>query len=251
VRGAHAGADGGVHAELVVGVVENRRACAERLCDAGELFGECRLGEGFEALEGRGGVGEESVLLAERDAGGAPAGVGGEEQDVEKKSVNRVAVAGEQFAHMRLDVVLIVGVEEVVELPHAGLDVLLVGRGVPAGEAAGLVELAPFGMFLRDVFFPDDGGVERAANAGAVERLDLFTEEIAAFQRGMLRAGRGRIIRHAVMAFGEDRNALDVRAAKCLGEGGRVEFAADVGDKRRCVKIEMHMAGGQGKGLHG
>ncbi len=77
-------------------------------------------------------------VLAEADAGVAPAGVGMERNDVEEEAVHLLAVAGAKFAQVGLDVILIVGVEEIEELPRAGLASggNRVGKAVPGEVAA-------------------------------------------------------------------------------------------------------------------
>ena len=150
-----------------------------------------------------------------------------------KKPSTGRAVAGAEFAQVGLDVILVIGVEEVEELPGA------VGRG--DGGASVAQELPPLGMVRGGVFFPADRGVDRRADAVAVERGDLFAEQVAPPERGVLAARLRRVVTHAVVALGGEGDAVDVGVGERAGEGVGVELARHVGDERRGVKIQVDL----------
>ena len=60
-------------------------------------------------------------------------------------------------------------------------------------------------------------------------------------------AGDRRIVTHAVMAFGEDGDAVDAGTFEGRRERVRIEFLADIGNERRGVEVEVNLAE---SGLH-
>ena len=63
----------------------------------------------------------------------------------------------------------------------------------------------------------------------------------------MLRAGLRRVIALAVMAFGEHGDTIDMGLFKRFGEFLPIKSHANVQNKRRCVKVKMHLTGRQFK----
>jgi hypothetical protein len=107
-------------------------------------------------------------------------------------------------------------------------------------------------MLLRDVFLPHDRRVNGAANAFAMQGLNLLAEQVTASQCRMLNARFRRIITLAVMAFGEDGDAIDVGAFHRFREFTGIEFGTDIRNEGRGVEIEMDLTLGERKrGGHG
>ncbi len=235
VRDALASA-GAVDEHVERRVVENRRRGREAADELGELGREARLRVGLEALEGLDVVGGETVFRAVGAGRVGVVGEGLEKDDVVEQAVE-LAVAVEQLAGVRLHVVLIIGMQPVVEAPAAGQARLAEAAVVALGEGAVGAHLAPPGAEVGDGFLPRHGGVNRAANALAVEGLDHLAEEVALAEGGVGDAGFRRIVAHAMVAFCEDRHAVDARAFDGRGEGAGIELDAHVGDVRRGVKI--------------
>ena len=74
-----------------------------------------------------------------------------------------------------------------------------------------------------------------------MERGDLFAEQVAAPERGMLAAGLRRVVAHAVVALGGEGDAVDVGVGQRAGEGVGVELARHVRDERRGVKVQVDL----------
>ena len=75
-----------------------------------------------------------------------------------------------------------------------------------------------------------------------MQGFDLLTKEVASVKRGMSGAGFRRVVAHAMMALGKDRHAVHPSLQKGRGKGFRIELAADVGNVRRRMKIEVNLA---------
>ena len=74
----------------------------------------------------------------------------------------------------------------------------------------------------------------------AMQRVDLGAGQIEVEMRMHL-ADLGRMIGDAVVAFGKDRDGVDMRVRKGVGERLGVKARADVRNQRRGVKIEMNL----------
>src|SRR4051812_6994878 len=103
-------------------------------------------------------------------------------KNVQKKAVDLAPVPKADFSKMRFDIVLVVGITPVVEMPPSG-----VGRSSGIGVSASCkcavrAHLAPGGKTGGDIFLPSDGGVDRRAYAFPVQGDDHFSEQIAAFE---------------------------------------------------------------------
>ncbi len=109
-----------------------------------------------------------------------------EKNDVHEEAVHLLAVARADFAQVRLDVILVVGMEEVEKFPRARLGCFRVGRS-PVGKDAVAAQLQPLGVTRRGVLFPGNRRVDGRADARAVERLDLFAEQVAPAERRVWR----------------------------------------------------------------
>ena len=109
-------------------------------------------------------------------------------------------------------------------------------------------ELPPFGVAVRGVLLPRDSGIDRRADALVVQRLDHLAEQVASAERRVNRADARRIVVHAVVALGEDRDAVHQGVAVRAGELAGVELAADTGDVRGGVKVEVNLTLGEGHG---
>ena len=134
---------------------------------------------------------------------------------------------------MSLDLILIAGMEEVEKLPGT----------VRTRESRGTVaeELPPLGMARGGVLLPANRGVERGADTVVVERGNLFAEQVAPTERGVLASGLRRVITHAVVALGREGDAVDVGIGQGAGEGIGVELARHVGDERGGVEVQMDL----------
>jgi hypothetical protein len=55
----------------------------------------------------------------------------------------------------------------------------------------------------------------------------------------------GVVVEVPVVALGEHGHTVDVRGLHRGGELPRVELDADVGDRRACVEVEVHLPAGQ------
>lgn len=58
----------------------------------------------------------------------------------------------------------------------------------------------------------------------------------------MRRADLGRVIRPAMVAFGEDRDGVHMRVFQGRNEVGRVKVPADIGNVLGCVEVEVDLA---------
>ena len=106
------------------------------------------------------------MFFAETHRGVAPAGIRGEEDNIKEKSVD--LVVGADLPDMGFYIILIIRVKEVVEFPHAGLDVDLIGGSKPSGKGPRLGQLSPLRMLLGRILFPGNGRIDGAANSFAV-----------------------------------------------------------------------------------
>ena len=142
---------------------------------------------------------------------------------------------------MRLDEVLIVGMNQTEKLPDARMAVHTVGTGAPAGEIAVAGELAPFRMLGGHILLPGHGGVNRRPDAHAVQGFDLLPQQIPPPQGRVRHPGARRIITHAVMALREERHTVHMCPSKHLREGLRIKFRAHIRNKGRGVEIQMYL----------
>ena len=112
-------ADFVIDVKMVRHVVEDARAGMFATNLAGKSFGEVELCGRLEAKMGFIVIAHEAVALAECDAWLAPAALAIEEKNVEEDAIDRILL--QQLIKMGFDVILIIGVDEVVELPCSGL----------------------------------------------------------------------------------------------------------------------------------
>ena len=155
-------------------------------------------------------------------------------EDVQKHPVDLGAVAGAEFAQVRLDVILVIAMQEIEKLPRAD----------PGGNGGRPVtaELSPVRMARGGVFFPADRGVDRRADAVAVQGFDLFAQQVTTPERRMRGADLRGEITHPVVTFREDGHAVDASLGKGAGELVGVKVARHtVRDQRRSVKIQVNL----------
>ena len=73
------------------------------------------------------------------------------------------------------------------------------------------------------------------------ERGNLFAEQVAPTERGVLASGLRRVIAHAVVALGREGDAVDVGIGQGAGEGVGIELARHIVDVGRGVEIQMDL----------
>ena len=134
---------------------------------------------------------------------------------------------------MRLNVVLVIGVEEVEELPGA----------MRAGNRRGTIgaALPPVGVTGGGVLLPADGGINRRADALTVEGFNLLAEQVAPAERGMRVTSFRREVAHAMMALGGNRHAVDMGRGQRAGKRFGVELAGHIRNERRGVEIQVDL----------
>ena len=142
--------------------------------------------------------------------------------DVEENAVDR----GEHLEHLfgLGDDIIGIGGGKIQQLPSRAL----VGGAAlhaPVGH-----HLTPLGVGVGGIVVETDGDIDGRADAGGVQRLDLFAQQIE-FETGVDRADFGWVIGVAVVATGKDGDAIHMRGFGQRGELLRVEILADGGDE--------------------
>ncbi len=119
---------------------------------------------------------------------------------------------------------------------------------IPIGRRTGRLRVAgdPLGVGICRVFVAQDADVDRSPNAGAVQRVNLFGQQIQRFgQSRMPLQARRFVIKMPVMALGKDGDAVDMRRLERGREFSRVELRADIQDVGAGVEIEVDLPAGK------
>ena len=160
---------------------------------------------------------------------------------VQEDAVHR-RVQGQHLLDL-LGQVVLVGAGHVQYLPACVQRLLLAGRevarhqlGVPAVRQHG----QPLGMGVGGVLVDLAGNVDRRANPGAVQRLDLRPGQVqAGRQVGVPARVLGAVIGVAVVAGAEHGHAVDVRLLEGARELLGIEVGAHAGHVRAGVKVQV------------
>ena len=144
--------------------------------------------------------------------------------------------------------------EELHRLLHLPAEIVEIGRGEVEKGPAGTERLAaladqhalgrhhaPARMLARRELVPTGREVHRRVDAGLMERVDLRPQEIEIEVRVLL-ADLGRVVRPAVMAFGEDGDRIDVGVCERPGEVAGVEAGADPGNAFGGMEVQVDLA---------
>ena len=151
--------------------------------------------------------------------------------------------------------VVLVRAGHVQYLPAGVQRLVLVGREVARhqlGVAAVRLHGQPLGMGVGGVLVDLAGDVDRRADPGAVQRLDLRPGQVEAGRQVGVPAGViGAVVGVAVMAGAEHGHAVDVRLLEGARELLGVEVGAHAGHVGAGVKVEVDGAKRKGELWHG
>ena len=157
----------------------------------------------------------------ERDVHEDPVGVGIGAHHLLGLGAEIVEIGGREVEEGPADAVAVLGAEH---------------RQRPVGRDG-----APLGVLEGGELVPGGGEIDRRVDAHGVQRVDLGAQKVELQVRVHL-ADRGGVVGDAVVALGEDGDAVHVGVLERLGEGLRVEPRANAGDQRAGVEIQMDLA---------
>ena len=172
---------------------------------------------------------------------------------VEEDAVHRAVEVQDLLDLLRQ--VLLVGTRHVQHLParvqRRALVAGPVARQVLDPAAVG-IDGHPLGMRVGGVLVDLAGNVDRRAQAGAAQRLDLGAGQVqAGGQVGVPAGMAGAIVGVPVMAGGEHRDAVHVSILEGLREALGGEVPRHVRDLRSGVEVEVDGAQREGEVGHG